>query len=70
LGHVCGKELQRHETIMPGVLGLVDHIHPAAAQPLDDPVVRDVWSITKETPSFPVASSYGRGTGQSYETQV
>ena len=41
LGDFFGQELQSDKTIEPGVLGLVDHTHPAAAELLDDAVVRD-----------------------------
>jgi hypothetical protein len=34
------QELQRDEAMQPGVLGLVDHTHPATAQLCDDAVVR------------------------------
>ena len=40
-GHVFGQELQSHKAIEPGVLSLVDDPHAAAAQLLDDAVVRD-----------------------------
>jgi len=35
------QELQGDKSMQPRVLGLVDHTHPAAAQLLDDAVVRD-----------------------------
>ena len=38
---IIGQELQSDEATKLGVLGLVDHTHPAAAQLLDDAVVRD-----------------------------
>ena len=41
--HVIRKELQRDEAVQPGVFGLVDHTHAAAAELLDDAVVRDGW---------------------------
>ena len=41
LGHVFGQELESHKAMQPGVLGLVDDTHPAAAQLLDDAIVRD-----------------------------
>src|SRR5215831_12278073 len=34
-----GKKLQSYETVEPGVLALVDHAHPAAAQLSDDVVM-------------------------------
>ena len=39
--HAFGKELQRDETVEARVLGFVDHAHAAAAQLLQDPVMRD-----------------------------
>jgi hypothetical protein len=41
LRHIVGQELQGDETTEPGILGLEDDTHPAAAQLLDDSVVRD-----------------------------
>jgi len=41
LGKIIGQKLQGDESPKPGVLGLVDDTHPAAAQLLDDVVVRD-----------------------------
>ena len=41
LGDVIGKKLQGDKAVQGYVLGLVDHTHPAAAQLLDDAVVRD-----------------------------
>ncbi len=38
---LLGEELQRDGPLEPGVLGLVDDAHPAAADPAHDPVVRD-----------------------------
>src|SRR5208282_3534351 len=38
---VAGKKLQRDEAAEIHVLGFVDHTHPAAAQFLDDAIVRD-----------------------------
>ena len=55
--------------MQPSVLSLVDHTHPAATKLLDDAVMRDGLAdhrlITEKMPSFPGASSYGRGSGQS-----
>ena len=36
-----GKKLQRDEALQPRVLGLIDHAHSAAAELLEDAVVRD-----------------------------
>ena len=41
LGYIFGQELQAYKTVESAVLGLVHHTHPAAAQFLDDAVVRD-----------------------------
>ena len=41
LGEFFGQELQCDEAVKRGVLSLVDHTHPAAAELLDDVVVRD-----------------------------
>ena len=41
LGYVLRQEFQGDEAPKLGVLSLVDHTHPAAAQLLDDAVVRD-----------------------------
>ena len=41
LGDIIGQELQGDEAIELGVFGLVDHTHAAAAELLDDAVVRD-----------------------------
>jgi hypothetical protein len=40
-GQFVGQELQRDEAMEPGVLGFVDHAHAAAAELLDDAVVRE-----------------------------
>jgi hypothetical protein len=41
LGKVSGEKLECHESPKFGVLGLVHYTHPAAAQLLDDAVMRD-----------------------------
>ena len=41
LGDLVGQELQSDKAVEASVLGLVDHTHPAAAELLDDAVVRD-----------------------------
>ncbi len=38
---LVGQELQRHEAVKAGVLGLVDHTHAAAAELLNDAVMRN-----------------------------
>ena len=40
-GYFIGQKFERDKTVQPGVLGLVNHTHPAAAQLLNDAVVRD-----------------------------
>src|SRR4051794_14529806 len=40
-GDLVRQELQGNKAMESSVLGLVDHTHPAAAQLLDDAVVRD-----------------------------
>ena len=39
-GDFVGQELEGDETVQPGVFGLVDHAHAAAAELFDDAVVR------------------------------
>ena len=41
LRQIFREKFQRDEASEPGVLGLVDDTHAAAAEFLDDPVVRD-----------------------------
>ena len=41
LGHIRRQELQRHKPPQVDVLSLIDDAHPAAAQILDNAVVRD-----------------------------
>ena len=40
-GPRLGQKLQRDETVEPSVLGFVDHAHTAAAELVDDAVVRN-----------------------------
>ena len=40
-GNLLGQEFQSDETMEPGVFGLIDHTHAAAAQLFNDAVVRD-----------------------------
>ena len=40
-GKLIGKEFQRYESLECGVLGFIDHTHPAATDLLDDAVVRN-----------------------------
>ena len=39
--HLFGQELQGHKAVESSVLGLVDDTHPAAAEFLNDAIVRD-----------------------------
>ncbi len=41
LGNIVGQELEGDKAMQPCVFGLVDNTHPAAAELLDDAVVRD-----------------------------
>src|ERR1700730_11142960 len=41
LRHIIGQKLEGNKPVQVYVLGLVDHTHTAAAQFLDDAVVRD-----------------------------
>ena len=41
VSYIFGQEFERDEAMQPRVLGLVHHAHSAAAQFLDDAVVRD-----------------------------
>src|SRR5215472_13933878 len=40
-GNILRQELEGDETMQARVFGLVDHSHPAAAESLDDSVMRD-----------------------------
>src|SRR5437762_3536536 len=44
-GNVVGQELQGDEAAKLSVLGLVDHTHPAAAELLDNAVVRNGLAV-------------------------
>jgi len=46
------EKLQRDGSVQPGVLGLVDHTHPPAAELLDDPVVGDGLADHVQRPPF------------------
>ena len=50
LGYFVGQKLESDEAAEFGVLGLVDHTHPAAAELLDDAVVRDGLADHRVTP--------------------
>jgi hypothetical protein len=41
LGNVVGQEFQRDKAVEGQVFGLIDNTHPTAAEPFDNPVVRD-----------------------------
>jgi hypothetical protein len=49
----------------PGVFSFVDHTHPAAAEFLDDAVVRDGLADHSKLRGLQVPSSYGRGIRES-----
>ena len=38
------QKLQRHKTVQGDVFSLIDNTHPAAAQPFDNPVVRNSFA--------------------------
>src|SRR5689334_21724627 len=40
-GQFFGQKLQSYKATQPAVFGLINDTHPAAAEPLDDAVVRD-----------------------------
>ena len=56
-GNVIGQELQGHKAVQLDVLRLIDDAHSAAAEFLDDPVVRDVLADHSEDVWLGVASS-------------
>src|ERR1700722_3539732 len=64
-GYLIGQELEGNKPAELHIFGLINHTHPSAAKLLNDAVVRDGLTDQRETPSLPVDSSYGRGTGQS-----
>jgi hypothetical protein len=47
-GYICGEKLQRDETAKLSVLGLIHHTHSAAAQLLNDAVMRDGLTEQRE----------------------
>jgi hypothetical protein len=55
-GDFIGQELEGNKSVQPGVLGLLDHTHPAAAELFDDAVVRD--GLTDQRRSSLCAGSY------------
>src|SRR5258708_39692484 len=64
-GYVVGEELESHKAIEFYILSLVDHAHAAAAEFLDNAVVRDDLADHQKMLGFRVASSYGRGIRES-----
>jgi hypothetical protein len=38
-GYLLRKKLKRDETMQPGVLGLIDHPHPATAELFNDAIM-------------------------------
>jgi hypothetical protein len=67
-GDLVRKELESHEAAEFHVLGFVNDAHPAAAQLLDDAVVRYGLADHYEIPRLQVDSSYGWGFCQSTMT--
>src|SRR5882762_3308921 len=65
LPHIFGEKLQRDEAPKLGVLSLVHHAHSAAAEFLNNAVVRDDLFDHQEILAFRVASSYGRDIRES-----
>src|SRR5260370_9708099 len=59
------EKLQGDETMKPDVFSFVDHTHPAAAEFLDDAVVRDGLADHSKLRGLQVPSSYGRGIRES-----
>ena len=57
-GYFLRQELERHKAMQPGVLGLVDHAHTAAAKLFNDAVVGDGFADHR-------AESYVGITGKS-----
>jgi hypothetical protein len=41
LGNIVGQEFESDKAVEAGVLGFVDHAHPAATQLFDDAVMRN-----------------------------
>jgi hypothetical protein len=39
--HFVGQEFKAYKTVQPGVLSLINHTHPAAAEFFDDAVMRN-----------------------------
>jgi hypothetical protein len=52
LGDLIGQELQGDKAVQFYILSLVNHTHPATAQPLDDAVVRDCLADHRATPCY------------------
>ena len=60
-GKVFRQEFQGDKAAKLGVLSLVNHTHPAAAELLDDPVVRDGLADQFDTELRPRVEILGRG---------
>src|SRR5579862_408355 len=58
--NVLRQELEGNKAMQAGVLGLVDHTHSAAAQFLDDAVMRDRLADHGATPCY--AGRWGKST--------
>ena len=62
LRDLVGQEFQRDKAMQPGVLGFVNHTHPAAAELFNDAVVRDGLAYHQKTcGGFRVGSYYEPG---------
>ena len=58
-GHFVGQKFQGDEAVQAGVFGFIDHSHAAAAELLDDPIMRD--GLAEQWKSLqPRASMLGR----------
>ena len=64
------QKLQGDETVQARVLGLVNHTHAAAAELLDDAVMRDGLVDHKQMPRLFGLSSYGRGIRESTDLAI
>ena len=72
-GHFIGQELEGHKATEFDILGLVDHTHPAAAQFLDDAVVRNGLAdhvIEVVTAAAPSGAAGRRSAGRSAKCQT
>ena len=68
-GNFLRQELQGNKAVQPGVLGLVDHTHTAAAEFLDDAVVRNGLA-DERVGGWHVEHILGRARNQVNEAQT